>query len=133
MSRWMLDTDTASYIIKRHPDGVRRRLNAVGVGAVCLSSVTLGELRFGAARAADPIVTGAAVDEFVRFIEIVPWDERAADVYGRLRADLHGTGRPIGPLDEMIAAHAIALDRTLVTSNRRHFGRVDGLLLDTWT
>ncbi len=133
MSRWMLDTDTASFIIKRHPDSVRRRLNAVGIGAVCISSVTLGELRFGAARASDPDATHAAVDAFVRFIEIAPWGDRAADVYGRVRARLYDVGRPIGPLDELIAAHAIALQRTLVTSNRRYFERVDGLLLDTWT
>ena len=132
MSRFMLDTDTSSFIIKRRPDSVRRRLNSVGIGAVCLSSVTLGELRFGAARASDPTATSAAIDEFVRYLEVLAWDDRAADAYGPLRARLVGAGRPIGPLDEMIAAHALSVDAILVTGNRRHFERVEELSVDTW-
>ena len=132
MNRFMLDTDTSSFIIKRRPESVRRRLNAVGIGAVCVSSVTLGELRFGAARASDPVSTSAAVDEFVRYLSVLPWNDRAANAYGPLRARLVDAGRPIGALDELIAAHALSVDAVLVTGNRRHFERVEGLSLDTW-
>lgn len=130
--RWMLDTDTCIALIRRRPESVLRRLAARSVGAVGVSSITASELAFGAAKSARPAETLAALEEFLIPLEVAPYDERAAFAYGPVRAALAAAGTPIGPLDTLIAAHALALDATLVTHNLREFSRVAGLRTDDW-
>lgn len=130
--RWMLDTDTCIAIIRRQPETVLRKLRSKSVGQVGISSITLSELAYGAARSSRPRDSAAALQEFLLAIEVAPYDERAALNYGPVRATLANAGSPIGPLDTLIAAHALSLDAILVTHNQREFSRVADLRIDDW-
>lgn len=130
--RWMLDTDTCIGLIRQRSPAALRRLRSRSVGQVGISSITLGELAFGAARSSQPQRSREALDEFLLALDVAPFDEAAAFSYGVVRAALASAGTPIGPLDTQIAAHALALDVTLVTHNRREFARVRGLRVDDW-
>ncbi len=130
--KWMLDTDTCIAIIKRQPESALRKLRGKSIGQVGISSITLGELAFGAAKSARREVSRAALGEFLLALEIAAFDESAAMQYGDVRASLARSGKPIGPLDTFIAAHALAIDAVLVTHNTREFGRLEGLRLEDW-
>ena len=131
--KWMLDTDTCIAIIKGKPTSVLRKLRGKSVGQVGISSMTLGELAFGAAKSSHREEAHAALSEFLLALEIASFDSDAATSYGQLRASLEKRGTPIGPLDTLIGAHAVALDVILVTHNTREFSRIDTLRLDDWT
>ena len=128
----MLDTDTCIAIIKGKPPQVLRRFNAYKVGEIGISSVTLAELEFGVAKSLNQEKNQAALEEFVLPLEIASFDHEAARVYGRVRAMLEKKGTPIGSLDTLIGAHALALGVTLVTNNTREFSRVKGLTVVDW-
>ena len=128
----MLDTNTCIAIIKRKLQQVLRRFNAYKVGEIGISSVTLAELEFGVAKSLHQENNQAALDEFVLPLEIAGFDHEAARVYGRVRAMLEKKGTPIGSLDTLIGAHALALGVTLVTNNTREFSRVKGLTVVDW-
>lgn len=130
--RWMLDTDTCIGLIRERSPTALRRLRSRSVGQVGISSITLGELALGAARSSEPDRSREALDEFLFALDVADFDEAAAFAYGAVRAALASAGTPIGPLDTLIAAHALALDVTLVTHNRREFERVAGLRVDDW-
>jgi tRNA(fMet)-specific endonuclease VapC len=130
--RWMLDTDTCIGLIRRRSPTALRRLRSRSVGQVGISSITLAELAFGAARSSQPEQSRAALEEFLLALDVAPYDENAAFAYGPVRAALASAETPIGPLDTLIAAHALTLDVTLVTHNRREFERVRGLRVDDW-
>ena len=98
-----------------------------------ISSITLAELEFGAARSSRASQARQALAEFLLPLEVAPFDEPAARAYGGVRETLEKKGRPIGPLDTLIAAHALGLDAVLVTNNTREFARVPGLALEDWT
>jgi len=129
----MLDTDVTSYLIKGSHPLLERRLAQIPVTQVCISAVTRGELRHGAARLPRATRLAAEVERFVSGITVLPWDAAAADSYGPIRAELERKGQPIGNLDTLIAAHAVAANVTLVTNNRREFQRVSGLRLANWS
>jgi tRNA(fMet)-specific endonuclease VapC len=128
----MLDTNICIAIIKQKPKDILRKFNAYQVGQVCISSVTLAELRYGVAKSQYHQKNQVALDEFILPLEVVGFDEAAADYYGRLRAGLERQGTPIGALDTMIAGHALSLNVALVTNNTREFSRVAGLQLLDW-
>lgn len=128
---FLLDTNTASYIIKGNVPGVRKRLLTIPATDVAISVITEAELRFGVARLPNAKRLAAAVEEFLRFVDIRPWNSAAAQEYARLRASVESAGTPIGNLDLMIAAHALAMDVVLVTSDRV-FRRVKGLREEDW-
>ncbi len=130
--RYLLDTNTASYIIKGHPPQVRVHLLAVPMAEVGISSVTEAELRFGAARRPEAARLAIAVEEFLLRLEILPWNSDAAKCYASLRADQEKKGEPMGNLDMMIAAQALATEAVLVTHDRE-FRRVKGLKSEDWT
>jgi len=130
--RYLLDTNTASYIIKGSHPAVDRRLSRVPAERIVISTVTEGELRFGAARRPEATHLHSLIENFFLRVAILPWDSEAARQYGELRADLEGRGQPIGNVDTMIAAHALALDAVLVTSDRA-FRRIRGLIVEDWT
>jgi tRNA(fMet)-specific endonuclease VapC len=130
--RWMLDSDTCIAVIKRQPDIALKKLRGKTVGQVGISSITLSELSFGAARSSRPARNVEALGEFLLPLEVAPYDELCAFRYGSVRASLGRKGRPIGPLDTLIAAHALAIDAVLVTHNMREFARVEGLRLEDW-
>jgi tRNA(fMet)-specific endonuclease VapC len=132
MSRYLLDTNTASYVIKGSVPAVRSKLLKIPVGQVGISSVTEAELRYGVAQKPEAIRLAAIVEEFLRLATIHPWDSSAAREYGRLRASLEAKGRPLGNLDMMIGAHARALGCILVTSDRA-FANIPHLKIEDWT
>jgi tRNA(fMet)-specific endonuclease VapC len=128
----MLDTDTCFAIIKKHAVALKK-LRGKSIGQVGISSITLGELAFGAAKSSRPREAHEALGEFLLALELATFDEGAATQYGNVRASLARRGRPIGPLDTLIGSHAHALNITLVTHNTREFSRIEGLRLEDWT
>jgi tRNA(fMet)-specific endonuclease VapC len=130
--RYLLDTNVASYVIKGTFPHVRQRLLRVPISEVGISVVTEAELRFGVARLPQAVKLGIAVEEFLLRVEVLPWDFEAAQRYARIRALLEREGEPMGNLDLMIAAHAVAVNVILVT-NDRAFRRVKGLKIEDWS
>lgn len=127
----LLDTNTASYIIKGNLPRVRERLLRVPMAEVGISAVTEAELRFGVARRPEANRLKNAVEEFLLRVEILPWDSEAAMRYSEIRAALESEGQPMGNLDLMIAAQALAAGAVLVSSDRV-FSRVKGLRVEDW-
>jgi tRNA(fMet)-specific endonuclease VapC len=132
MVRYLLDTNTASYVIKGNIPGVRERLVKLPMADIAISAVTEGELRFGAARKPEASRLKLAVEEFLLRVESLPWDSAAAQQYAQVRATLESTGESLGSLDTMIAAHALSVQAVLVT-NDRAFRRVKNLKLQDWS
>jgi tRNA(fMet)-specific endonuclease VapC len=128
----MLDTNTCIAIIKGEPTQAIKKLRGKSIGQVGLSSITLGELSYGATRSARREQNLAALNEFLMAMEVAPHDQAIAFEYGDLRAGLERVGRPIGSLDTLIAVHALTLDVVLVTNNTRDFGRIEGLRVEDW-
>jgi len=130
---YLLDTNICIFVIKRKPVLVLQRFLQQPPAEVSISSVTLAELRYGADKSAAPARNHAALDGFLTPISVADFGTLAADEYGKVRADLERRGVPIGPLDTMIAAHALSLKVTLVTANTSEFSRVPGLVVEDWT
>ncbi|MBL7222742.1 MAG: type II toxin-antitoxin system VapC family toxin [Candidatus Brocadiae bacterium] len=130
--RFLLDTNICIYIIKRQPPRVLQRLCECDITDVGISSITLSELEFGVEKSTRPAQNRLALAQFVAPLEILPYGDRAAAAYGRIRAALESKGKPIGALDTLIAAHALALGATLVTNNTREFRRVPDLPVENW-
>ncbi len=130
--QFLLDTNTASYIIKGNIPNVRERLRRVPIAVVGISSVTEAELRFGVERTPQSSRLALAVEEFIVHLEVLPWGSESAKHYAILRADLEKKGEPMGNLDMMIAAQALAANLTLVTHDRV-FKRLKGLQVEDWT
>ena len=130
--RYLLDTNTASYVIKGNFPRVRERLLKVPMAEVGISVVTEAELRFGMARLPEATRLKTVVEEFLLRVEVLPWDSEAAQHYARIRATLEKEGEPMGNLDMMIAAQALAADAVLVTHDRV-FRRVKGLRVEDWS
>jgi tRNA(fMet)-specific endonuclease VapC len=131
-SRYLLDTNTASYIIKGNNPLVDRRLAKVPMAQLAISAVTEGELRFGAARLPQAKRLHNLIEAFLLRVVALPWDSDAARCYGELHATQEGQGRPMGNLDLMIGAHALALGAILVTNNHA-FKWIKGLKVEDWT
>jgi tRNA(fMet)-specific endonuclease VapC len=129
----LLDTNICIYIIKRKPATVLEHFRAYQVGDIGISSITLSELHFGVAKSEYRSKNAKALEEFITPLEIVPFGEEAAFAYGEIRASLEKAGTVIGPMDMLIAAHAMALNVPLVTNNTREFERVSGLDALDWT
>jgi tRNA(fMet)-specific endonuclease VapC len=127
---YLLDTHTVSYLIKRHPQ-VTQHLLAVPMHSVCISAITAGELAFGLAKRPEAVALKAAVNEFLRRVEVLPWDAAVAQTYGALRAQMQNKGTPLAALDMQIAAHAVHVNATLVTSDHA-FLHIDQLLVENW-
>ena len=132
MTRYLLDTNIASCIIKGNSPAVDRRLVKVAMAQLAISAVTEGELRFGAARLPHATRLHNMIEDFFLRVAVLPWDSAAAQEYGQLRATLEREGQPMGNLDTMIVAHALALDAVLVT-NDHAFARIKKLKVADWT
>lgn len=130
--RYLLDTNTASYVIKGNVPRVRERLLKVPMAEVGISAVTEAELRFGVARKPEAGRLKTAVEEFLLRVEALPWESEAAQQYAQVRAALERTGQPMGNLDMMIAAHALAAQLVLVTHDHV-FRRVKRLKIEDWS
>ena len=128
---YLLDTNAASYAINKKSPAFDRHLARVPMAELAISSVTEGELHYGAARSLS-LPLKATIEQFLLGVIVFPWDSEAARQYGLLRATLEREGRVLGSLDMMIAAHAIALHVILIT-NDRAFGRIKLLKTEDWT
>ena len=128
---YLLDTNTVSHLIKRHPQ-VTQHLLAVPMHSVCISAITAGELAFGLAKRPEAVALKAAVNEFLRRVEVLPWDDAVAQTYGTLRALMQSNGTPLAALDMQIAAHALQLKAALISSDRA-MAQVPELLVEDWT
>ena len=131
-ARYLLDTNTVSYVLKGNMPRVRQRLARKAMEDVCISVVTEAELRFGLARRPQATKLRLIVEECLLRVEVLPWDSDAARHYAEIRAHVEASGRPMGNLDLMIAAQALAAGATLVTSDRS-FQRIKQLKLEDWT
>ena len=129
---YLLDTNICIYLIKKRPIEVREKFNRLPVGAVGISSVTASELHYGVAKSRKVAENRQALIEFLLPLTVVHYDENAAPFYGDLRWTLEKSGKTIGSLDMMIAAHALSLGITLVTNNVKEFQRVPGLPVENW-
>lgn len=133
-SRYFLDTDTASYAIKRHAAGLERKLQSISTEHLAISAVTHGELMFGLQSLGGEHRLHFLVHAFLRTIRTLDWDVAAARRYAEVRYRLKISGQLISEQDTMIAAHALSLNATLVTNNVRHFKRVGPeLRLENWS
>jgi tRNA(fMet)-specific endonuclease VapC len=133
MARYMLDTDTCSYIMKRSVPAVLRRLQAVPVTDVFMSVITKSELLYGVEVSPRRAQDAGALAAFLPYVEVLDFPDAAALHYAEIRADLKKRGALIGANDLLIAAHARCLGLTLVTNNTAEFERVKGLTLENWT
>lgn len=129
--RYLLDTNICIYIINERPSQVMARFRQERIGDIGVSSLTAAELDYGVEKSGSAR-NRQALEKFLAPLEITAFDEMAFRHYGRLRADLEKRGLPIGSMDMLIAAHALALNAILVTNNTREFERVSGLHLDNW-
>lgn len=130
--RYLLDTNTISEAIRAQNPVLKRRLDTVYIGHLGVSAISEAELRFGLARLPFATRLNLLVDEFLFHVTALPWDSTCAVCYGELRATLEREGRPMENLDIMIAAHAMALQLTLVTHDKA-FSRIKGLDVVDWT
>lgn len=131
MDGFLLDTNSLSDLLRNPRGPVAARIRQVGPMTVCTSIIVAAELRYGiekrgSARLAD------LVEGLLERIVVVPFEPPAERVYGRLRARLERAGIGVGAIDLLIAAHALSLDRTLVTDNTREFVRIEGLAIENW-
>jgi tRNA(fMet)-specific endonuclease VapC len=133
MPRYMLDTDTCSCIMKRTSDALLKRLQKVPVSDVCISVITKSELLFGVEMSPRRQQDEAALNAFLRYVEVLDFPDEASYHYAKIRADLKTLGKMIGANDLFIAAHARSLGLTPVTNNTREFGRVRNLAIENWT
>ena len=132
MPRYMLDTDTCSYIMKRSNDAVLKRLQKVPVSDVCISVITKSELLFGVEVSPRQRQDESALSAFLQYVEVLDFPDAASLHYAKIRASLKTLGTMIGANDLFIAAHARSLGVTLVTNNTREFGRVHKLNVENW-
>lgn len=130
---YVLDTDICIYLIKKSPLQVIKKFKTLSPGDVGISSVTMAELCYGANKSQYPDKNLTALQNFVLPLEVLPFDDRAAYIYGEVRSLLEKQGTLIGSLDLMIAAHTKSLGVTLVTNNTREFSRVPTLKIENWT
>lgn len=129
---WMLDTNICIFLIKRRPLAALTRLKSLDITDVCVSAITVAELQFGAEKSARPEQNRLAVAAMLAPLRVLPFDDDAAAVYGSVRAGLERAGTPIGGMDLLIGAHALATAHTLVTHNTREFVRIPNLKVEDW-
>ena len=129
--KYLLDTDTCIYALK-HDRAVLGHMLSRSRTEIAVSVITEAELRTGAAKSSSPAKTKKLVENFLAPLTIVEFTSGDAAAYSQVRAKLERAGRPIGPLDTLIAAQAVARSLTVVTNNEREFGRVEGLEVENW-
>lgn len=131
MLQYMLDTSVCIYVIKNYPPNLRERFNRLAE-QLCMSSITLAELVHGAEKSARRLENLQAVEQFSARLEVLPFPPKAAVHYGQIRVDVERVGKPVGPLDMLIGAHARAEGLTIVTSNVNEFRRLPGVRVENW-
>ena len=131
MIKFLLDTNIVIYVLKKRPLEVLKIFNA-NASRMAISSITLSELIYGAEKSANIAKNLEAIEDFVSHLEVLPYDARASQHYGQIKAALEKKGKIIGESDIHIAAHAISQGLILVTNNLKEFKRVPNLALENW-
>jgi tRNA(fMet)-specific endonuclease VapC len=132
MGTYLLDTNICIYIKNRRPPEVLVRLSGLQPGEVAMSSITFGELCFGAAKSVKQRESMQVLVALKELIPVLALDANTSLHYGQIRQHLQHIGRPIGNNDLWIAAHALSSDLTLVTNNVAEFDRVPNLKIENW-
>jgi tRNA(fMet)-specific endonuclease VapC len=130
---YMLDTNTASYIIKGEPAVIRERLRKVPMANICVSAITEAELLRGVAKKPEAKRLPVVVKEFLLRVEILPWDSDAADAYAQLRTACENEDKPLGNMDMLIAAHSVAVGAVLITNDKAFYNVKHHLMLEDWS
>ena len=131
MLAYMLDTNICIYVMKNYPEELREKFNLLAE-QLCISSITLGELYYGAEKSQRRAVNLAAIAEFTARLDVLPFGDKAAAHYGQLRAELERVGKPCGAHDMQIGGHARSEGLIVVTNNLREFARMPGLRTENW-
>ena len=131
MTRYLLDTNIVSDLVRNPQGRVAQKIRRVGEQRVCTSIIVAAELRYGAAKRQSPRLT-TQVQAVLGALEVMPFESPADAAYGTLRARLEKSGRSIGGNDLLIAAQALALEYTIVSDNEREFARIPGLAHENW-
>jgi tRNA(fMet)-specific endonuclease VapC len=131
--KYLLDTNICIYIINEKPKQLLRKFEAYPVHEFAIFSITHAELQYGVAKSTHKSKNQEALDQFLLPLAILPFHgERVVDSYGRIRAFLESKGTPIGPLDTLLAAHALGLNLTIITNNIAEFSRIPNLKCENW-
>lgn len=131
MKRYLLDTNIVSHLIKDHPV-VSQRIVKMPMASLCISVITEAELYYGLAKRPEAKRLHLVVEEFLKRVDVLPWDSAIVKNYGFIRAEMERQGKNLAPLDMLIAAHALSLNAVLVT-NDKAFYQVGGLTIEDWT
>jgi len=131
--RYMLDTNTVSYLIKGVEPAIAQHLNKVPMASVCISSITEAELLHGVAKKPEAKKLPIIVKEFLLRVETLPWDSNVAQAYAMLRTACEKKGRPLGNMDMLIAAHAYAVNAILITNDKGFRNVTKSLVVEDWT
>jgi len=131
LTRYLLDTNIISDLIRNPRGKAYKQIAKAGEQNICTSVIVAAELRYGCAKAGSPRLS-KAVEDLLDEIEVLPFEVPADAEYGRIRAELERSGKPIGGNDLLIAAQALALGATIVTANGQEFSRVRGLQVENW-
>jgi tRNA(fMet)-specific endonuclease VapC len=131
VTRYMLDTNVISELMRNPRGKAAKRVARVGEDNICTSIIVAAELRYGCARKGSERLL-KSVEDLLAEIDVLPFESPADAEYGNIRSELENAGKPIGANDLLIAAHAIAVNATVVTANIDEFKRVRGLKVENW-
>ncbi|RKX91262.1 MAG: VapC toxin family PIN domain ribonuclease [Spirochaetes bacterium] len=129
---FLIDTNICIYIMNNHPPQVIRKFREIGAGNIFISSITISELQYGVFKSNQIEKNTKRLEEFLRPFELISYGEKASVFYGEIRSYLEREGKTIGPLDMLIAAHAISEKLILITNNEKEFKRVKFLKVENW-
>ena len=132
MIKYLIDTNICIYIMNKRPTGIIHKFKRFDVGEICVSTITVSELQYGVSKSKNRRLNKQRIEEFLSPLEILPYDEIAASIYGDIRIQLEKRGEPIGPLDLLIAAHALSKNLVLISNNEKEFKRVKNLKVENW-
>lgn len=130
--QFLIDTNICIYIINNRPPEVIRKFKRVAIGDIGISSISVSELYYGVCKSKRIKENLKRLEEFLRPFEIIPYDENASKSYGEIRSQLEKQGNVIGPLDLLIAAHALSSGLILITNNEKEFKRIKSLKVENW-
>ena len=131
--RYMLETNTVSYIIKGKPVAIREHLSTVPMANICISAITEAELLRSVAKKPEAIRLPIAVKEFLLRVEILPWNSDVANAYAQLRTACENEGKSLGTMDMLIASHSVAVSAVLITNDKAFYNVEHHLMLEDWT
>lgn len=130
--KYLLDTNMCIYIIKKKPPQVFDKFKILNPADVGISSITLAELEYGVYKSQKQQQNQLALNQFLLPLEIIAFDEKSTEIYGKIRTELEKKGKIIGAMDLLIASQALALDLTLVTNNIKEYSRITNLKIENW-